>query len=85
MAGYLGGQPVIPWEHRARVETARWYHPGDHPAQAAHIRYGELGDGRWYVEHTNMPGEAYAFAVERDAELAVTEMLARRTGWVRQL
>lgn len=85
MGGYVGGEPVLVWEHRGRTETARWHHPGEHPSAAAHIRYGVLPDGRWYVEHTNMPGEGYAFAVECDAELAVVEMLARRTGWVREL
>lgn len=85
MDGYVGGEPILVWEHRARAETARWRHSGGHPSAAAHIRYGVLPDGRWYVEHTNMPGEAYAFRDERDADLAVVEMLARRTGWVRQL
>lgn len=85
MDGYLGGRRIDLFREPHEPETAVWYHPGSHPAFAAHIRYGRLRDGRWYVQWTG--GQDWAFAREQDAELCIVEIQASRDDgrWIRKL
>lgn len=82
--GFVGGVPIELHRFYGSTIVAEWHHPGDRPAAGAHLRIGRLSDGRWFVQHTNMPYAEYAFASEQDAELAAVELRAlRESGWVR--
>lgn len=83
--GFIGGEPIELHRFYGTTLVAEWRHGGGHPADGTHLRIGRLPDGRWFVQHTNMPYVEYAFATEQDAELAVVElrMMRDETGWTR--
>lgn len=76
--GYLGGQQIDLHLQTHGQPIGVWHHPGDHPAFEGHIRFGQLTDGRWYVQWTGGVRRDWAFRRRDDAELAITEILASR-------
>lgn len=78
--GFVGGEPTNLWDDRPGVEIGVWFHPGTHPSEAKHIRYGRYDDGQWYVMSSDRPTGRWLFRRQEDAELAVVELQAARPG-----
>jgi hypothetical protein len=64
-----------------RTRRGRWHLDGVPYWQEAHVYLGQLADGRWYADHTAIPGGAYVGS-EDEARAVVDDWLTDGRTWV---
>lgn len=70
----------LAWEY-GRTGHGRW-HLRDVPYwQEEHVSLGQLADGRWYADHTRIPGGAYVGG-EAEVRAVVDDWLTDGRTWV---
>lgn len=64
-----------------KTRHGRWHLDGVPYWQEAHVNLGQLADGRWYADHTGIPGGAYV-GTEVEARAVVDDWLTDGRPWV---
>jgi hypothetical protein len=80
----MDGEPIDLLTEYGRRLVHRWEHHGVGPWDHAHAYVGQLADGRWYADRTELgPSNVRAYPDEETALEAARRLMADREGWTK--